>query len=300
MHILDLIKQIEQRIDSEIDRPVVRNQYAWWLLERCTGRTKSNLIVQHDVTLSAAQEAQLDHWLHQINVEHKPLAYIFGDVPFGPLTIQVKPPVLIPRMETEEWALAIVERIQQQHLKNLRILDLCCGSGCIAALFAHALPYAEIWAADICPDAIALTNKNKQALQLNNITIMQSDLFAALPKDAPFDLIVSNPPYITSDEYQNLDVSVRSWEHEHALRADDHGLALIKKIIAQAPSYLRPHRALADAGINQLFIEIGWQQGPAVADIMQKNDWHNVMISKDSAGKDRVVQGSISNVALAQ
>ncbi len=298
MKVLYHIHQLEEMLTKELAHEVVRNQYAWWLLEKLTNRSKSELLLQDDLALTTQQQAQLDHWLKEIVEQHKPIAYIMGTVPFGPLSIIVKPPVLIPRPETEEWALHLIDQIKKSNAQRLTILDLCAGSGCIALLFAHMLPDASIYATDICNDAVALAEQNKKALGLENITCIQSDLFNKMP-DMQFDLIVCNPPYITQQEYQQLAPSVANWEHKHALYADDEGLRVVKQIVDQAPQFIKANSLLQDHDIKQLYIEIGWQQGQNVKKLMQKKGYTAITIEKDSADKDRVVSGRIIDVATA-
>ncbi len=299
MKAIEYIQHLEKQLKPELLCALLRNQYAWWLLEKATDKTKAELLTLHDLTLTQQQQEQLERWLKELVEEHKPIAYILGTVPFGPLSIMVKPPVLIPRPETEEWVLNLIDQIKKSNAQHLTILDLCAGSGCIALLLAHMLPNATIYATDICKDALSLMQQNKKVLEIKNIHCIQSDLFEQLPDHLTFDLIVSNPPYITATEYAQLAPSVSNWEHKHALYAADEGLAIIKNIIAQAPHYIKPNQQLQDHGVAQLSIEIGWQQGQQVKKLMQKKGYTAITIEKDSASKDRVVSGRIADVATA-
>ena len=161
-----------------------------------------------------------------------------GSTPFAGLEILTQPPVLIPRPETEEWTVNLIEQLQGLPDKKLQILDLCTGSGCIALALADALPQAKIFGTDISDSALALANHNKIHNHIPNVEFLRSDLFAQIPQKFTFDLIVGNPPYIDEQEWNNLDPSVTQSEDKHALLAADHGLALIKKIIAAAPIIL--------------------------------------------------------------
>lgn len=290
---------IAQQLQHIYD-PQLAEQYTWWLLEKLTNKTKTDLIAQKEIELSDAQNAQLQIWIDQIINQHKPIAYILGDVPFGDLMIKVEPPVLIPRPETEEWILNLAKHIKQSGAQKLRILDMCTGSGCIALLLAHELPDATIYAIDIADEAIALAQKNKQLLNIENIKIIQSDLFAQLPNSVHFDLIVCNPPYITDAEFAQLDPSVRDWEDKRALHADDNGTAIIKQIISQAPNFLRQNDQLKQHGIAQLMIEIGWQQAQEVEKLMHKSEYNAISTLLDGAQKDRIVAGRLDKVALAK
>jgi release factor glutamine methyltransferase len=300
MQIPELIAQIADRLIPELHEEAVRIQYAWWLLEALTGRTQTDLMVQRTIILNAEQHIQLEQWIGAIVKEHKPLAYILGQVPFGNLIIRVRPPVLIPRMETEEWVLHLIERIQGAGLKQFSVLDMCAGSGCIALLLAATFPDATVYAVDICPDALALMQENKARLKLENLHIIASDLFKNIPDKLQFDLIVSNPPYISEAEYATLDPAVTAWEHKHALVADEQGMALINDIITQAPAHLRYNERIRHAQIPQLSLEIGYQQGPQAEGCMRTAGFANVHIEKDSAHKDRVVSGSVADVAIAR
>ncbi len=298
MNTASLIHSISQQLQTIHDQQIAQ-QYAWWLLEKLTQKSKTDLITQKTINLDLTQKQQLQTWLDQIINEYKPIAYILGDVPFGDLMIQVKPPVLIPRPETEEWVINLIDEIKKSGAQNLRVLDMCTGSGCIALLLAHALPDAHIYAVDIADEAIALAQKNKQLLNIANVTIVQSDLFAQLPENITFDLIVTNPPYITDEEFEQLDTSVKDWEDKRALYAAENGTAIIKQIIARAPHYIKQNEIFKLHNIKQLYIEIGWQQSKAVEKLMQNNGYNAITTLKDSAQKDRVVSGRVDNVAIA-
>lgn len=291
------IKVIQERLRPTLGDEVLVQQYTGWLLEKITGKTKAYLLT-HTVELTDEMQTTLDGWLDDMIYHHKPIAYILQEVPFGDLLLTVRPPVLIPRPETEEWVLNLISQIKATGAKNLRILDMCSGSGCIALAFAHAFPDAHVYAVDISSFALMLVEENKRKLGLSNVTCIESDLFNALPQDLTFDVIVSNPPYINDKEFVRLDLSVKNWEDARALLAEDNGLAIIARIIDQASLYLRPNVALCEQNIAQLVIEIGWQQGPAVRELMQKAGYTRVQVTKDVAKKDRTVSGGIEHVAV--
>ena len=126
---------------------------------------------------------------------------------------------------------------------------------------------------------------------------MSQIFFHQLSKDSTFDIIVSNPPYITDKEFARLDPSVKNWEDARALLAEDDGLALIAQIIETAPLFLQSNEALKAHVVPEVTIEIGWQQGPAVQQLMQKADYRDVQILKDTGRKDRTVSGRVIDVA---
>lgn len=295
MKVIDLIHDSEHQLRLVYSDPITCHQYAWWLLEKLTGKKKAQLIAQESVSLSTSDHNTLQKWLQNLVDEHKPIQYILGSVPFNGVDIIVKPPTLIPRPETEEWTCNLIEQLQKINTQNISILDLCTGSGCIAVALAKALPHATITAVDIAQSALLLTQENAKHNNVTNVTCIKSDLCNALPEGSAFDLIVSNPPYITQDEWNTLDVSVTHWEDKRALVAQDHGLAIIERIIHDAPRFLKPNHELQSHSIAQLTIEIGYQQGPAVKQRMDAAGYKQTQIIKDLEGKDRIVVGSISD-----
>jgi release factor glutamine methyltransferase len=284
--IRNLILKLKERLKTLYIDPMTCDQHAWWILQAATGKSKAQLLTHPDQEIATEQLERIETILRSHLDEHKPLAYSIGTVPFLDLTIMVEPPILIPRMETEAWVAELIAKLKETSIEPHAILDLCTGSGCIGLALAHAFPAAHITAIDINKAAIALAQKNAAALNIKNITILHSDLFQAL-RNHQFDLIATNPPYITESEYAHLEPSVRLWEDAGALSAPDNGLALIKRIITQAPDYLRVH---AEKSPN-LIIEIGHTQGAEVAQLMQQAGYHDVEIHNDIMGNDRTVSG---------
>lgn len=293
MKVIDLIHNSEHQLRMVYTDPIVCHQYAWWLLEKLTSKPKAQLIVQDTVDLTTSDHNKLQDWLHKLVDEHMPIQYILGSMPFGDVDIIVKPPTLIPRPETEEWILNLIDQLKSAHpMEGFTILDLCTGSGCIAVALAQALPDATIYAVDISPAALLLTQENCKHNGITNVICIKSDLFAVIPNNITFDLIVSNPPYVTENEWCTLDVSVTHWEDKKALVATEEGLAIIKRIIDTAPAFLKQNPALQEKNIPQLTIEIGYLQGPSVKNLMDAAGYQNTKIIKDLEGKDRIVVGS--------
>lgn len=293
-----LARDIEQQLFAVYADPMLSEQYAWWMLETILRKTPAQLIADQTIALTEEQRNTIQHWLDQMINEHMPIQYLIGSVPFHDVEILVEPPVLIPRPETEEWTINLINQLTQLHPAHFTIADLCAGSGCIAIALGRSLKGSTIYAIDNAPHAIALTKKNSIHNQLQNVIVMSSDLFEAIPDDVRFDLIVSNPPYIARDAWQNLDLSVTTWEDPHALIAEDHGLALIKKIIHEAPRFLKRNAPLAEKKLPNLMLEIGFDQGEAVAQLFAQAGYSNIRIHKDLEGKDRVVSGRIEDVAI--
>ena len=271
-------------------------QVAWWLLQAVSKKSKAELLTS-SITLSEQQKKQLDQWIHEHVVEHKPLAYIIGWVPFGPLTIQVEPPLLIPRAETEEWVHNLIEQFTPLHNQLLTILDMCTGTGCIGLLLAHTFKKAQVYAVDINPQALECAKRNAQHNNITNITFIESDLFTNLSASLSFDVIVSNPPYIAHTAWQNLELSVKNWEDQRALVAQHDGSELLHAIIKQAPLWIKDNNQLIDLNLPNVVLEDKYDQALTTMRIMTDAGYNNVAYKKDSYGNDRLVQGRTKSVA---
>ncbi len=288
-----LIDTIAHKLQSVYDHKDECEQVAWWLLEKITTKSKATLLAHRNIILSKQQQAQLEQWIDEHIHQHKPLQYILGTVPFNGVELFVEPPVLIPRPETEEWIINLIGQLDKLDTKKLTILDLGCGSGAIALTLAKALPDAHIFGTDISEVAIQLSKKNAQHNKINNVTFLLSDLFDEIKPALKFDLIVSNPPYISHDEWKKLDPMVTEWEDEQALIADHHGLGIIEEIIKQAPQHFKENNELKMHGIGQLYLEFGYRQAPRVKELLQKALYDHIKVVKDLEGKDRVVMARI-------
>ena len=291
------ITHIRDTLASTYTDPVLCQQYAWWMMQAISEKTKIELITQETIMLDLEQKELLAQWLHLLVEEHMPIAYILGSVPFADIDILVQTPTLIPRPETEEWCLHIIEHLHQLDNKKIKILDIATGSGCIALALAHHLPQAEIIATDISDSALELAEKNREHNKIRNVTFIQSDLFASIPTGMRFDIIVSNPPYIAPAEWKSLEQSVSQWEDYNALIAQDDGFAIIKKIITHAPQFIQPNEEMKKKNIPQVAIEIGYQQGQHTKKLMQDAGYNEILIEKDLEKKDRFAVGRVDYVA---
>lgn len=290
-----LAQQIAQELHKKYQDEFLCMQYAWWALEAITEQSKTDLLMQRELSLTQEQADMLNRWVQSQVEHHIPLQYLIGSVPFIDCDILVEPPVLIPRPETEEWCLNLIKSLEQLPHHEFRILDICTGSGCIAIALAKAFPQATVYASDISEQALALAQKNAEHNEVH-INFISSDLFDDIPKDLHFDLIVSNPPYIATDEWRHLDPSVKTWEDSTALVASDNGLGMIKKIITDAIPFLDSSSELISYGIPPLIIEIGHKQGDLVKRAFQKAGYAHGEIKKDSFGQDRIAMGYIKHV----
>ncbi|KAJ7217870.1 S-adenosyl-L-methionine-dependent methyltransferase [Mycena pura] len=195
----------------------------------------------------AASPAPLDQMVAR-RVAGEPLQYILGEQPFGPLTIKLRPPVLIPRPETEHWTLRLVDVLKAAPSRQLAVLDLGTGTGCIPLLLCHLLSPGTVRAhgVDVSPDAVSLANENAVLCGLSasdanvprNIfrSIQSSFLNPLFPRQPqltpPFDIITSNPPYVSWAEYVRLPRSVKHYEDPKALFGGPDGLDFYRAIAA--------------------------------------------------------------------
>jgi release factor glutamine methyltransferase len=220
--------------------------------------------------------------------EHEPIAYLTGRAHFFNLEFDVTRDVLIPRPDTETLVENVIQAVRRQLVLDApRVLDLCTGSGCVAAAIAHGLKNAVVIATEVSPAAAAVARGNVEKLGLTGrVTVEEGDLFEPLKRivdPQPFDLIVANPPYIPTGQIESLDRSVRDYEPLKALDGGEDGLALHRRIVAEAPGRL-------NAG-GRIFLEIQFDQGPAARELFAGigEAWDEVRVLKDHAGHDRVV-----------
>ncbi|MCR5136043.1 MAG: peptide chain release factor N(5)-glutamine methyltransferase [Oscillospiraceae bacterium] len=218
----------------------------------------------------------------------EPAAYITGSWEFYGLPLRVTPDVLIPRMDTEVLIDAVKEILTGRKM-DARILDLCCGSGCISCAIAKEMPATKLVAVDISASALQICRENIADLGLNSrILCMQADALSAPPLGlGQFDLLVSNPPYIPSDEILTLDASVRDYEPIWALDGGEDGLKFYRGIIKHWKSVLRP------AGFA--IFEVGEGQADAVRDMLLDGGFSRVEFREDTGGTQRAVIGRFSD-----
>ncbi len=244
------------------------------LLQRALEVDRAYLLTHPQQILSPQQQQQFDHH-YQRRLAGEPLAYILGEREFFGLNFIVSPATLIPRPDTELLVELALERIPTTG--QPRILDLGTGSGAIALSIAHHRPQAQVIALDMSADALAIAAANMQALQLTNVTLLQSHWFAQLGAQC-FELIVSNPPYI-ADTDPHLQQGDLRYEPDTALSAGNDGLDDIRGIIHQAPRHLQPG--------GWLLLEHGYDQAAAVRQLLQPH-YPSPLSFCDLAGIERV------------
>lgn len=226
--------------------------------------------------LAPAQAALVKQAL-QRRLDGEPVQYILGQADFYGLTLRVTPEVLIPRMDTE----TLVHQALIKAPPNARVLDVCTGSGCVALAVKHERPDCTIAAADLSPAALAVARDNGKTLGLD-VDWRLGDLCAPLA-GRRFDVIVSNPPYISQTEYEALSPLVREHEPPMALLAGPEGLDLYTRLIPQAAALLSPG--------GWLCLEIGSAQADAVQALCRAAGLKRVSLTRDLSGLARVVSG---------
>jgi release factor glutamine methyltransferase len=212
----------------------------------------------------------------------EPMAYLLGTREFFGRTFRVDKRVLVPRPDTETLVEVALERMRLLDL-GARVMDLCTGSGCVAISLQRERPTWRIVATDISRDALAVAEDNAIRLGATQITLLSSDLFAAIDRRWRFDLITANPPYIAEAEIPTLAVDVREFEPRIALTPGADPYAITRRIVETAPRFL-------DAG-GALAMEIGAGQADDVIAIFERVGFTDVTTKKDLGGHRRVVSG---------
>ena len=229
--------------------------------------------LQQEVT---EEEKQFVEEIYKKLAAHIPAQYIIGHADFFGMQLKVDERVLIPRPETEE----LVKLILTENLKdNLRVLDIGTGSGAIALALAKSRPDWTIKASDISQDALDLAKENAEIQNLN-IFLKKSDCFSEI--SSKYDIIVSNPPYISRRDESEVGLNVLHSEPHLALFADEDGLAIYRRIAEESKDYLN------DGG--KIYLEIGYKQGQSVPALFKENFLEKrVRTLKDQFGQDRMV-----------
>lgn len=217
--------------------------------------------------------------------DRKPLQYLLGEWEFYGYPFKVDERVLIPRADTE----ILVEQCKylMGDIVTPKIVDIGTGSGAIAISLGKELPNAHVLGIDISEGALTLANENRDLNKAQNVKFIRSDIFSTLRdekyKNVKFNLIVSNPPYIPTEEYKTLMPEVLKYEPKNALTDDGDGYYFYEKISKEAKEFLTKDGYLA--------FEVGYNQAEKVAEFMRENNFDIISIVKDYGGIDRVVIG---------
>ncbi len=258
---------------------------AWYLLEYVTGVSKAMYFAEPE---RAVSEENADRYIDCIRqrAAHIPLQHITGEQEFMGYPFYVNEHVLIPRQDTE----TLVEEVIQVMRPKMKILDMCTGSGCIVLSILkmcrekYYMTELQGIGADVSEEALKVARENGRRLEVS-VTWIQSDLFAKIPEEEKYDVIVSNPPYIETAVIDTLQEEVRIHDPYIALDGKEDGLYFYRRIISEAGKYLKPQ--------GKLMFEIGCDQAEAVEELMKNASYEQITVKKDLAGLDRVVYGTL-------
>ncbi|SCA62393.1 Release factor glutamine methyltransferase [Chlamydiales bacterium SCGC AG-110-P3] len=211
--------------------------------------------------------------------EHEPWQYVKGSVEFYDCTIKIGPDVLIPRHETEILIDSIIKDLEgkESAKQSLAIWDVCCGSGCIGIALKKRFPQATVVLSDVSPAAVAMARDNAEINDVQ-VEVREGDMLFPFGGETA-DLIVCNPPYITTAEYEKLDPEVRDYEPKLALVSGDTGIEFYMRLANEIEGYLRSG--------GKLCLEIGTGQGEAVERLFKQQGLSGGVVKKDWSGHDR-------------
>ncbi len=248
---------------------------AWLLFATACEIDRNHYYMHMEDALDQNAQAAYEEFLKRRS-GRMPLQYITGEQEFWGLPFRVNPHVLIPRQDTE----VLVEEALKRIRPGMAVLDLCTGSGCIIISICKSCRDIFAVASDISGEALAVAAENAEANGAG-VQLVQSDLFEHI--QGTFDVIVSNPPYIPTEELSGLMPEVRDFEPQRALDGDKDGLLFYRRILEDGKRYLKPG--------GFLLFEIGCDQGQAVPDLMRQSGFQDIEVIKDLAGLSRVATG---------
>lgn len=254
---------------------------AEWLIASALGIDRMKLYMQFDRPLAESELAEMRSMVAR-RAKREPLQYILGTTPFHELELKVDKRALIPRPETEQLVELAIDSLGENDLPY-RILDLGTGTGAIALALAFALPRAEVFALDASEEALELAKENAFGCGLQNrVSFARSDWFSDLGELGAFDLIVSNPPYLTDEEMDSAAPEVRDYEPVSALRSAKEGLADLETIMRGAFERLKV------GGL--LWLETGIGHRDALLELGQELGFGSVEGIDDWSGRARFVR----------
>lgn len=252
---------------------------AWYLLEYVTGISKASYYGNPEREISEEEEESYFSYIKK-RCERIPLQHLTGEQEFMGISFLVNEHVLIPRQDTE----TLVEEVLKKLKPEMKVLDMCTGSGCILLSLLKLYKKGKITgtAADISAKALDVARKNAQRLGMD-VRFIQSDLFENITSEMKYDVIVSNPPYIPTAVIDSLQDEVKLYDPYIALNGREDGLYFYREIIKESVFYIKNGGWLA--------FEIGHDQARAVSELMKMAGYENISVKKDLASLDRAVIG---------
>jgi release factor glutamine methyltransferase len=280
--LLQLMKNELREIYPEVEASAIIKT----LMTRYLQMPTAGLVIDKDKKLTESQIFYFQRALKRL-LRHEPLQYIMGEAYFFGHTFKVNTDVLIPRPETEE----LVDWIISDHSTDdeADILDIGTGSGCIAISLALALKRARVQAIDISLPALAVALENAASLKAK-VDFKSVDILAEPDRSLPgkYDVIVSNPPYVTADDWQKMRKNVVMYEPRLALLVEDDPLLFYRSIISFAHKHLKAQ--------GNLYFECNESNANEVLALMEKQGFSNVSCRKDMQGKERMLSGRASGL----
>lgn len=250
------------------------------IFEYLKGWNATDLVIRANEPLSDFIKSEVRKIVARL-LKYEPIQYIVGQADFYGLKIKVAPGVLIPRPETAELIDIITD---ENTAPDLRVLDACTGSGCIAVALSRNLKFPEITAIDISPRAIAVAKENASDLKCD-IRFIQTDIFSWNPVGESFDIIVSNPPYVDESEKKEMDKNVLEYEPMQAIFVPDSDpLKFYRRIAEIAEVSLTPS--------GRIYLEINPLHCDSLADLLHDRGFGNVTVEKDIHGRNRFIIAS--------
>jgi release factor glutamine methyltransferase len=239
------------------------------------GCKREDLYFYPERVITPIQQEKIQNYL-QRRLSGEPLAYILGLVSFYDCSLMITPDVLIPRQETELLVDRVARYIEKNKLQHKEVWDIGTGSGCIAIALKKKFPFLQVVASDISEKALAVARKNAKTNQVD-ITFLHGDLLDPF-EGRKCDILISNPPYISQEEFNQLDEEVKTEPHV-ALLGGTVGSEIYQRFSICAKFYLHTPSAL--------FMEIGYRMGPQIVALFEKEGWGKGNIFLDLEGRDR-------------
>ncbi len=272
-------KSVDYLAKKEIDSPRINAELFLASILNCK---RLDLYMMYDRPLSSEEIKKYREFLKRRS-SFEPLQYIIGKVEFYGLEFKIAPSVLIPRPETEILVDTVLKNTNDK--VPLTILDIGTGSGNIAIAIAKNLPSAKITAIDISEKSINIAKENAAYFKLNNQVLFQVDDIFKLKEEnyTDYDIVVSNPPYVSKNEYLKLQNEIKNYEPDFAVTDFSDGFKYFRQIIKVAKKILKI------GGI--LLLEMADGQVNTVKDILINNNFNNILVTKDYSGVERVIYG---------
>jgi len=281
-----ILKDLKRYIENELCNlynPYESESIAYLIIENILSFDKTQIIINYRNYVKYKDLVLVDDILERLK-KHEPIQYIFEETEFFNLKLKVNKHTLIPRQETELLVYNIIKKNEQR--KNINILDIGTGSGCIAISLAKNIPSSNVSATDISENTLHVAYENAKKNKTNINFIIEDVLKSNNEQKKKFDIILSNPPYVTEKEKKQMQKNVLNFEPKSALFVpNEKPLIFYEAIIFKAKKMLNTE--------GQLWFEINEKYGKEVAQLMKTQGFNNIEVIKDYNNKDRIVFGTI-------